>query len=175
MREENMAYTLDNKCGVHYYVDEEFKHNLSTALICLSAPRYSAVKATFDSAYSYLDTQPCDTKASVRSAFESLEILARLIDPESKNLNKWMVENKLKPLACFELKDSIEIKTVGSLFDGIALLVDGLHNYRHGQPVENPVAPSMAVTIYVISTVASALRWLATIDAKQQFLSQIKE
>lgn len=168
LREENMAYTLDNKCGVHYYVDEEFERNRNSALKCLSAPRYSAVRAAFDSAYRYLDIQQCDTKAAVRSAFESLEILARLIDPESKNLNRWMVENKLKPIACLELQDSIEIKTVNSLFDGIALLVDGLHNYRHGQPVENPVAPSMTVSIYVISTVASALRWLATIDANQQ-------
>jgi hypothetical protein len=46
-------------------------------------------------------------------------------------------------------------------------MVDGLHNYRHGQPAEQPVAPSLTMAVYVISTVAAALRWLTALDIQQ--------
>jgi hypothetical protein len=167
LREENMGYQLDERCGVHYFVDEEFERNRASALKCLEAPRYAGVRAAFEAAHSYLDAQPTDTKASVRSAFESLEILARLMDPASKNLNKFMVENKLKPIALAVVSEPTEESTVTKLFDGLALMVDGLHNYRHGQPAEQPVAPSLTMAVYVISTVAAALRWLTALDTQQ--------
>lgn len=160
-----MAYTLDEKCGVHFFVDEEFERNRVTALSCLTSARYSAVRVAFEQAHSYLDAQPSDTKASVRAAFEAVEILARLMDSQSKNLNKWMVENKLKPLALAQASDPTESAVVEKLFDGLALAVDGLHNYRHGQGSEQPVAPSLTVSVYVVSTVAATLRWLVAIDS----------
>ncbi len=168
LREENMAYSLDESCGVHYLVDEEFERNRVSALSSLDAPRYAGVRDAFEAAYSYLDSQPPDTKASVRSTFEAIEILARLIDPQSNRLNKQLVENKLKPLAVNLTSDPTENKTVGKLFDGIAQWVDGLHNYRHGQGVEHPVAPSLTLAVYIISSGAAVLRWLVEIDTKQQ-------
>lgn len=165
MREENMAYTLDEKCGVHFFVDEEFERNRVTALSCLTSARYGAVRAAFEQAHSYLDAQPADTKASVRAAFEALEILARLMDTQSKNLNKWMVENKLKPLAVAKAQDATEAVVVEKLFDGLALAVDGLHYYRHGQGSQQAIAPSLAVAVYVLSSVAAALRWLVAIES----------
>lgn len=165
MREENMAYTLDEKCGVHFFVDEEFERNRVTALSCLTSARYEAVRAAFEQAHSYLDAQPADTKASVRSAFEALEILGRLMDTQSKNLNKWMVENKLKPTAMAKAQDATEALVVDKLFDGLALAVDGLHNYRHGQGSQQPIAPSLSVAVYVLSLVAAALRWLVAIES----------
>jgi hypothetical protein len=164
LREENMAYILDENCGVHFRVDEEFERNRVSALKCLDAPRYASVLAAFESAHNYLDAQPPDTKASVRSAFESIEILARLMCPESKNLNKWMVENKLKPIALTHSSDATESITINKVFDGLAVLIDGLHNYRHGQAVQQPVAPSLALAVYVISAIAAAIRWLVTIN-----------
>lgn len=166
LREENMGYRLDDRCGVHYFVDEEFERNRVSALSSLSAARYAGAKAAFEAAHGYLDAQPADTKASVRSAFEALEIVARLMDPASKNLNKWMVENKLKPLALAGTAEATEQDTVSKLFDGLAQAVDGLHNYRHGQPTEEPVAPSMTMAVYALSTIAAALRWLVAVDTR---------
>lgn len=164
MREENMSYSLDEKCGVHFFIDEEFERNRVTALSCLTAARYAGVKAAFEQAHSYLDAQPSDTKASVRAAFEAVEILVRLMDSQSKNLNRWMVENKLKPLALAQAFDPTESAVIDKLFDGFALVVDGLHGYRHGQGSQQPVAPSLTVAVYVVSTVAATLRWLIAID-----------
>lgn len=167
LREENMAYTIDEMCGVHFVIDEEFERNRVSALRCLEASRYKGVRVAYEAAHGYLDLQPPDFKASVRSAFEALEILARLIDPGSKNLNKWMVENKLKPIAISFASEPTEVEVVSKLFDALALTVDSLHHYRHGQGVEQPIAPSPAVAVYVISQVSAALRWLVTLDYEQ--------
>jgi hypothetical protein len=90
------------------------------------------------------------------------------MDPASRNLNKYMVENKLKALALAGVTGPSEADTVSKLFDGLAQMVDGLHNYRHGQATEEPLAPSLTLAVYVISIVAAALRWLSALDAQQQ-------
>ena len=87
------------------------------------------------------------------------------MDTQSKNLNKWMVENKLKPMAVAKTQDATEAAVVEKLFDGLALAVDGLHNYRHGQGSQQPIAPSLSVAVYVLSSVAAALRWLVAIES----------
>ena len=92
-----------------------------------------------------MDNHPPDTKASVRSMFETLEILVKQM-VDTNNLNKWIVENTLKD-KCLKLyeNDDTAKKTVSKLFDGFAQWVDGLHNYRHGQASDEPVAPSESV------------------------------
>lgn len=168
LREENVAYIVDEHCGVHFFVDEEFARNRVSALSCLTTPRYGAVRAAFEQAHTYLDAQPIDTKGAVRSAFESLEILARLMDPSSKNLNKWMVENKLKPLVVSAAVNATESLVIEKVFAGLAQFVDSIHPFRHGQGTEAPVAPSVAVAVFVVSSVASVLRWLANVEALQR-------
>lgn len=167
-REQNMAFTLDNMCGVHFFVDEEFERNRVSSLSCLQAARYAGVRAAFEASHKYLDVDATDTKASVRSAFEAIEILARLIAPQSNNLNKWMVVNKLKPLALEAAHDEVENNSISKAFDGLSELVDGLHYYRHGQGTTEPVEPSLTFATYVLSTTASVLRWLAEIDSRRQ-------
>ena len=160
LSEENMGYRLDSKCGVHYYVDEEFERNRFSTLSLLEDPKYSASRAAYEDAYRYMDDRPPDTKAAVRSMFESLEIIVKQM-VDTRNLNKWIVENTLKE-KCIKLYENDETasKTVSVLFDGFAQWVDALHNYRHGQPSDEPVVPSESVAIYVLSSGSSFLRWL---------------
>jgi hypothetical protein len=167
LHEENMAYTVDDRCGVHFVVDQEFERNRISALRCLEPARYAGARVALEAAHSYLDASPPDTKASVRSAFESVEIVARLIDPDSRNLNQWMVKNKLLPLALALANDDIEKGTISNLFEGISFFVHGLHNYRHGQGSETPIAPSLPIAIYVLSSAAATLRWLVLIDSSR--------
>lgn len=163
LREENVGYTADIECGIHYFVDEEFERNRASALACLANPKHRAVRAAFEQSHAYLDSSPPDTKAAVRSSFESLEILARLIDPESKNLNRWMVENKIKPLVVSAAINATESAMLSKAMDGLAQLVDGIHSFRHGQGTESPVAPSLPTAVYVVSSTAAALRLLVPV------------
>ncbi len=164
LSEENLGYKLDSKCSVHYFVDEEFERNRFSTLSILDDPKYNATKAAYEDAYRHMDNNPMDTKAAVRSMFESIEILVKQM-VKTKNLNKWVVENLLKE-KCLTLykDDGTTFKVTCELFDGFAHWVDALHNYRHGQASDEPVAPSEGVAIYVLSSGSSFLRWLAGIN-----------
>ena len=164
MKEENLGYRLDTKCGVHYLVDEEFERNRFSTLSILDDPKYKAVRAAYEDSYRYMDNYPIDTKAAIRSIFESIEILVKQI-VETKNLNRWIVENTLKE-KCIKLYDTdpIATKVVAEMFYGFAHWVDGLHNYRHGQAEEEPVFPSEDFTVYALSSGSAFLRWLIGIN-----------
>ncbi len=164
LSEENLGYRLDNKCGVHYFVDEEFERNRFSTLSLLDNPRYNAIRAAYDMAYQYLDNDPIDIKGAVRSIFESLEILVKQMIP-TKNLNKWIVENTLKD-KCLEVyrDDETAKKVISQIFDGFAQWVEAIHNYRHGQADVEPVAPPINVAVYIISSGTSFLRWVIEIN-----------
>jgi hypothetical protein len=167
LREENLGYRLDSKCGVHYFIDAEFERNRVSTLSILHDLKYAGVRDAYEAAYRHMDSDPPDTKATVRSMFESLEILVRQMVPATKNLNRWIVENTLKE-KCIKIYESepTAARVVAGLFDGFADWVDALHNYRHGQPSGQPVAPSEEVAVYVLSTGSACLRWLIGINTE---------
>lgn len=165
LREENVGYMLDDRAGAHYFIDEAFEQNRVAALQSLGGPRYAGVQKAFESAHGFLDPSQQDTKAAVRSMFEALEILAKLMVPGAPRLNKALVEGRLKALAVSTYAgDPVASATTEKVFDGFALWVDALHNYRHGQGTTEPVAPPVDATVFVLSSGAAYLRWLITID-----------
>jgi hypothetical protein len=165
-KEEHLGYQLDSKGGVHYFVDEEFERNRFSTLSSLNSPEYGGIRAAYEDAYRHMDSVPKDTKAAVRAIFEAIEILVKQM-VATKNLNKWAVEHTLKE-KCLPLYVTNETskKTVSGLFDGFALWVDCLHNYRHGQPDDIPVAPSEDMTVYILSSGSAFLRWLIGMDKR---------
>ena len=164
MRETNVGYSIDENGIVRFRVDEEFERNRTSAVAVLDRPQFVAAKSALDDAYRHLDSDPMDTKAAVRSMFESLEILARQIVPAAKNLNKNLVQNTLKQKFIFEGRyDATEQDILSKLFDGMAQWVDGMHLYRHGQNSSTPVAPSVDSSILILSIGAAYVRQLATL------------
>lgn len=170
--EENLGYRLDKKCGVHFFVDEEFERNRFSALAVLEVPQYSGSRAAYDAAYKYLDADPIDTKGAVRSIFESVEILVKQM-VNTKHLNKSIVENTLKTkcLTIFE-SDATARNVVSKMFDGFAQWVDSVHFYRHGQIGNEPVSPPENIAIYIISSGTAFLRWLVTLNNMLQAKSK---
>lgn len=165
-KEENVAYRLDEECGVHYFVDEDFERNRFSTLSALNDPEHLGIKAAYEDAYRHLDNTPPDTKAAARSIFEALEILTKQL-VTTKNLNRWVLENSLKKLAIETLAhDSIQRLVISDMFNGFGMWVDGMHNYRHGQPQVEPVAPSEELIVYMLSSGSSFLRLLLEIWKK---------
>lgn len=166
LKEENVGYQLDAECGVHYFVDEEFERNRFSTLTALNEPELRGVKAAYEDAYRHLDNVPPDTKASARSIFEAIEILVKQL-VQTKNLNRWVLENTLKTMALDVLTtDDTERAVINDMFDGFGLWVNGMHNYRHGQPEHQPVAPSEDLVVYMLSSGSSFLRLLLEIRKK---------
>ena len=165
-KEENLGYKLDSECVVHYFVDEEFERNRFSALSVLMKPQYAGIRAAYEDAYRYMDFVPADSKAAVRAIFEAIEILVKQMT-QAKNLSKWVVENSLKE-KCLPLyaTDEISKKVVSEMFDGFAKWVDSIHNYRHGQPNDIPIAPTEDMCIYILSSGSAFLRWLIGMNDK---------
>ncbi|MDH0851792.1 hypothetical protein N5D66_27920 [Delftia tsuruhatensis] len=167
-REESLAYRVDEKGGVHYLVDAEFEIVRIASISGLGEARYRNVHDALDKAYAFLDEKSIDTKSSARSAFEALEILAKLIYPEAQSLGKKMVIEKLKPLVLQDSEDVPHEKMAGAILDSLAEFVNGVHYYRHGQPEENIVAPPFGVAVYILSQVSNAIRFLIPVDKRIQ-------
>lgn len=162
--EENMRYRLDELCGVHYLIDEAFEDNRVSILPALQKARYVGLRDAFENAYRYLSS---DTKTAARFMFESLEILARLMFPEQRNLNGWLVRNKVKSAAMsLCATDSTASKVVDGFCEGLAQWVDAMHCYRHGQGLPEPVSPPLELCVYILSSGTSFLRWLVDVDQK---------
>jgi|GEM_PF-994955 len=166
--DEALAYRLDNKCGVHYLVDQEFEFVRAASVTALGEARYRNVHDALDKAYAFLDREIIDTKSSARSAFEALEILAKLIYPEAQSLGKKMIIERLKPLVLQDSVDAPHEKMAGAILDSLAEFVNGVHYYRHGQPEENIVEPPLNVAVYILSQVSNAIRFLIPVDKKIQ-------
>lgn len=162
--EESMGYRLDERCGVHFKIDAEFERVNAFAISGLGTARYTGVRSAFEQAQAYLDQDPPDTKASVRSAFEALEVLARLMVPEAQNLNGRMINDRLKPKVLASTPDPTEQTAVSLLLDGLGNFVNGVHYYRHGQGREDVVAPTLGTAVYMVSSIGSALRLLLAAD-----------
>jgi hypothetical protein len=164
LREENVGYSVDAKCGVHFLVDDEFEHNRSSSIRGLSAPKYSAVLSAFNSAHAYLDPSALDTKAAVRCMFEALEIQAKLM-VQTQNLNKFCAQNLLRDVAVRTLgKDEIAAKVIDASFRAFGEWIDGLHSYRHGQGTTAPIVPPIDLAVHILSTGAAYLRLLVDVD-----------
>ncbi len=166
IKEENIAYRVDDNCGLHYLVDEEFQNSQVALLACLNSSDYTGARDAVEKAYQYATQDPIDTKASLRSMFEAIEIVTKMMC-ETKNLNKWVVTNTLKDLALqCESYDSVAQNVVSQTFDGFAEWVDAMQNYRHGQKSDGPAAPPIDFTIYALGSGASFLRWLVSIKER---------
>jgi chaperonin GroEL (HSP60 family) len=101
----------------------------------------------------------------VRSSFEALESIARLITNTKATLSRNMIKEGVKPRLLARAIDKTEEKAVSEVVDGLAEIVNSIHNYRHGAVSEKPVASSLSYAVFILSSVASLLRWLAEIDS----------
>ncbi|MEE8574027.1 MAG: hypothetical protein V3T30_01335 [Thermodesulfobacteriota bacterium] len=166
--EENLGYRLDEECGVHFAVDEEFERNRLAALSCLAEPKYAAVLAAFEKSHSKLDRDPPETKEAIRAAFEALEILYKLMTNSKgkSRLNSRGVQEKLKPIVQEKYKnDPTAITAVEHMLNGLCDWIEAGHMYRHGQNTEEPNDPPIGLAVQMVSSGASYLRWLVELNS----------
>lgn len=170
LKEENLGYKLDEQCGVHFFVDQEFESNRLLTLSCLNDPKYTAVATSFKESHKKLDSDPSDTKSAIRAIFEAVEILYKLlVNAEGKSrLNSKGIRENLKPIVQTIYKsDSTACTAAEHLLDGLCNWIDAAHMYRHGQKVEESINPPIEVAIQMLSLGATYLRWLVEFDSKE--------
>ena len=167
LKDENLGYRLDEHAGVHYFVDQEFERNRLATVECIANPRYAAVLAEFESAHQNLDQRPADTKGAVRAAFEAVEILSKLMVGENRmsRLTTREINAHLKPIVeSVYHADAVALEAATKFLDGLIGWVSSIHEYRHGQEVEEPTPPPLGLAVAMVSSGATYLRWLAELD-----------
>jgi hypothetical protein len=166
LAEENMGYTVDDKGVMHYSVDAEFERNREATVRGLGAARLAAVLTEFQAANQRLEETPPDTKACVRSAFEAVEILVKLLTEEGKVkvLGPAEVERFLRPkVAKAFAGNEVARNAANAMLTAFSSWVVGAQPYRHGQRVEEPSPPPLALAVAFLSSAATYIRWLLEI------------
>jgi hypothetical protein len=164
LKEENIAYRIDDQGVVHPLVDEEFQRNRISTLALLDASRFAAVKTAFDQAFQYLET---DTKSAVRCMYEALEILCRLLKPAAPRLSEQLVRDLHKQYeSLYPATDAAGRTTFNAVMESIVKWVVGLQVQRHGQPTMSPLEPDAELCAHILSTGSAHIRWLIELDNK---------
>lgn len=166
LKEENVGYTLDDNCDVHYLVDEVFQENRSSTLRSLQDTKYTGVRGAFDDAYRHFDDDPQDTKAAVRSIYEALEILAKQLKPAPRLTEQLVYDLRDMYGNRYDPEDQAARTAHNALFAGMADWVKGLQVYRHGQGVDRVIAPDEIMCVHILSTGTSYIRWLIDLENK---------
>lgn len=164
-QEENLAYTLDEWCGVHPLVDAEFERNIAATLAGLGASRYAAARTAVEAMEAKFEQTPPDTKGAIRDAFEAVETLTKIITCSGKALDAGFVKSEIMPRVQTLYQSDQAAKLSGaSAAQSLADWVNAAHPYRHGQNTEEPIAPPEELAILLVSQGASFIRWLVDLD-----------
>lgn len=161
--EENLCYRVDEKCGVHFFIDEDFERSRISTVSGLHQSRYAAALEAFEASHKSLIGQPADTLTATRRAFDAVENVFKIMFGVSR-LGASEVKSKLIPL--------IMSTTTGRTTDAAKRLVDAFaewinasHQYRHAPGEPDPSPPPLGLALVLISSAATYLRWLIELDA----------
>jgi hypothetical protein len=173
--EENVRFRLDRRGGVHPRVDPEFAAITAAALSRLAAPRYANCLDSFNKSLAALAASPADGKEAIRKTFAAIEGLVRLIFPDVSRLAAGTIA-KLKSLVLQAYSgERVAIEAAEEGLQSLARWIDAAHNYRHEEGKQDTVAqPPLDLAIYLVSTGASHLRWIAGLDALNQTATRVK-
>jgi hypothetical protein len=130
--EEHVAYRIDNKGGVHPFVDSAFEGQRIAAIEVLAGVRYSATLAKFEEAHEALRAR--NRVLAIRHIFEAIENLFRLLPGRGSTLSGNSLREKLRPLIA-KLYDAYPAaqRAANNLMESLAEWVNGAHNFRHAQ------------------------------------------
>jgi hypothetical protein len=167
LREENVAYTVDDECGIHPLVDLEFERNIASAIAGLGTARYNGARAALEAAKVKFEQPMPDTKGAIRDVFEAAENLTKLISASGKSLDSGFIKAELEPrIQRLYANDPVAKRSGAKAAQSFADWVDAAHPYRHGHGVEEPIAPPLELAVLLISQGASFIRWLVDLDQR---------
>jgi len=155
-REENLGYRLDEDCGVHFYIDEEFERSRVSVVGCLSTDAYNAARDAFEDAHRALLNS--DTLTAVRRSFDAVENVFKLHFGVAR-LGTSEIKTKLTPILQATYAGRVN-DAANRLSASFAEWTNAAHQFRHAPGVSDPSPPPMDIAVMMVSASASYLRWL---------------
>lgn len=168
LKEENLAYEIDEIGGVHPLVDAAFSAALETAISGLDDPRYAASVQCVERIDGCLLQHPPDFIGAIRAVFGACENTFKLMYGVPRLDSKTAGERLGRDQQAF-YKDHPTLQAASAkTLEGFKQWVNAAHFYRHEQGVQEPSQPAEEVAILLVSQGLSFVRWLAVIDKKQE-------
>jgi hypothetical protein len=164
-REEGLDYTLEEKCGVHPYVDAEFQQNKTSTLSFLDKEELKGVKHEFEQAFDKLNSSRKDTKGAIKAINEAVEALVKGLNDIGRPDTLGQALSKLEGFInkIYE-NEKVGLAASKDMIESLKNWNKSCHNYRHGKDADKINNPSEEYTILMLSQGASYIRWLLDIE-----------
>jgi hypothetical protein len=168
LSEENVHYSVDDRGGVHFYVDEQFARNRAATIAALGSPRYANTLHAFEGTLTALSQVPPDGKGAIRATFAAIEGLFKLMFPDAPRLGAKETEKLRFRLQAKNANGGAALRSSLRMLNSFAEWIDAAQFYKHEQGSEDVAQPPLELAIYIVATGASHLRWLAELDASSE-------
>jgi hypothetical protein len=160
--EQNLAYRIDEKGGVHPSIDAAFSISSAGLLRNLSHSGLDAAREHIAQAERSLLAGSFDGRQAIRSVFDAAENLLKVVFPRATQLNTPTIIDKLGPFLIESSGESkperqASEKLVKSFIDW----VEAAHFYRHASGGIEVEQPSESFSVAIVSQGFSFVRWIA--------------
>ncbi|MDV7144092.1 hypothetical protein R3X27_15495 [Tropicimonas sp. TH_r6] len=164
-RERQLAYTLDEDCGVHPYVDQEFDRNLTVCVRGLADETFAAARYNIETMEKALQGVPLDGRQAIRSVYDAAENIYQQMFGGNQ-IKSGEIASNLNPI-CQRLHQGHQRATSAAAKEvaSFKAWVEACHNYRHEDGQPEPSQPPEELTILMVSQGLSFVRWLASLSA----------
>ncbi|MCE8419138.1 hypothetical protein LZ190_10535 [Rhodovulum sulfidophilum] len=167
LKEENLAYEIDEIGGVHPLVDATFSVAMETAISGMDTPRYAASAEFINRIDGYLLQNPQDFIGAIRAVFGACENTFKLMY-EAPRLDARAAGERIggDQQRLYAEHPTLQAASA-KMLEAFKQWVNAAHFYRHEQGVEEPNQPAPEVAILLISQGLSFARWLTVLDRKK--------
>lgn len=171
-REQSLAYRLDDKGGVHPFIDAAFTAEISELLANFSKYDLSAARIHLLSAENALLSFQYNGRLAIRSIFDAIENVFKMICSGTTQMNSATIKDRFKPVVLSSLVDPHQQRFASKLVDSLVDWVDAGHFYRHepGQP--EPTEPSLPLSTLYVSQGFGFARWMGEIYFAQKAIAK---
>jgi hypothetical protein len=164
MQEENVHYTVDASGGVHFLYDAQFAAERAATIASLQGERYANARHAFDGAMEALSKASPDGKNAVCGVFSAAENVFKLITSKDR-LGASEADDLGPIIEKLYAADDTARRSARKMLASLKDWIDAAHFYRHEPGTEDVAQPPLPLAVYLVSTGASHLRWLAEIDS----------
>jgi hypothetical protein len=168
LKEENLAYSIDEAGGVHPLVDSTFSVAMDSAITGLNEPRFAASAECINRIDGCLLQTPEDFIGAIRAVFGACENTFKLmygvprLDSKSAGERIGSEQQSL-------YKDHPNLQAASAkALEGFKQWINAAHFYRHEQGLEEPKQPAPELAILLISQGLGFVRWLAVLDRNKR-------
>ena len=161
LEEEQLAYELDERCGVHPRIDVEFTTAKIATVRSLSGERFASALERFESACDQLRDGESAADA-IEKTFKAAENIFRQLFRKETKLTGAAIAKCLMPRFQEVYTSNVQAKRASAkMCASFSDWVDAAHFFRHEPGHEVPSPAPLDFAIFMVSQGAGYLRWLA--------------